>query len=56
MRNDTDPIARLTYIAGMVQQALSLADEQGEFLIAAKLDESLVCVRERIGALKSGKD
>ncbi|MBC3940946.1 hypothetical protein [Sphingomonas albertensis] len=55
MRNDPDPIAKLTYIAGMVQQALALADEQGEFMIAAKLDESLHCVRERIDAIKGKK-
>ncbi|MCP8890982.1 hypothetical protein [Sphingomonas faeni] len=55
MRNNTDPIARLTYVAGVVHEALTIVDEQGEFMIAAKLDESLNCIRDRIDALKSQK-
>lgn len=52
MRNDDDPIARMTFLAGLVREALEAADAEQEYMIAAKLDETLTCVRERIEKMK----
>lgn len=52
MRNDDDPIARMTFLAGLLREALEVADAEQEFMIAAKLDETLTCVRERIEKMK----
>lgn len=48
MRNDSDPLARLLHVANLIRQALDVADEQEEYMVAAKLDETLVCVQQRI--------
>lgn len=52
MKDDSNPIARLTYTAGLIAEALLIVDADGEHLAGARLDEALAIVRDRIAELK----
>lgn len=52
MKDDPNPIARLTYTAGLIAEAISVVDADGEHLAGARLDEALTIVRDRIAELR----
>lgn len=47
------PIERLNRIVALMNDALALADEGEEFMLGAKLSDSLRCAQERIEALSA---
>jgi hypothetical protein len=55
LKNADDPILRLTYLAGLMREALAMADNDKEHLVGVKVDEALAVIRERIEQLKIGR-